>query len=97
MLQWYKADGGLKGMSCRVAMLRMHADGLIHLPPPRRAKPALRTISFTSATNPRNPILQPVHNLGLLRKVEWQESLLWNENTLDDIITWVTRRFQALS
>ncbi|MCG2741303.1 MAG: DUF4338 domain-containing protein [Syntrophaceae bacterium] len=81
MLQWYKADGGLKEMSCRVAMLRMHADGLIHLPPPRRAKATLRTISFTKATNPRNPILQPVHRLGplLLRKVERSASLLWNE------------------
>jgi hypothetical protein len=81
MLQWYKADGGLKEMSCRVAMLRMQADGLIHLPPPRRAKPALRTISFTNATNPQNPILQPVHCLGplLLRKVERHESSLWNE------------------
>jgi len=81
MLQWYKADGGFKEMSCRVAMLRMHADGLIHLPPPRRAKPALRTIDFTNATNPQNPILQPVHCLGplLLRKVERHESSLWNE------------------
>ena len=32
MLSWYKADGGLKEMSCRVAMLRMHKDGLIKLP-----------------------------------------------------------------
>ena len=28
-LEWYKADGGLKEMSARVAMLRMQADGLI--------------------------------------------------------------------
>jgi hypothetical protein len=81
MLQWYKADGGLKEMSCRVAMLRMHADSLIHLPPPRRAKTVLRTINFTKATNPQNPILQPVHRLGplLLRKIERPESALWNE------------------
>ncbi len=32
-LDWYKADGGLKDMSCRVAMLRMAEDGLITLPP----------------------------------------------------------------
>ena len=32
-LAWFKADGGLKEMSCRVAMLRMAADGLITLPP----------------------------------------------------------------
>ena len=27
LLQWRKADGGLKEMSCRVAMLRMHREG----------------------------------------------------------------------
>jgi hypothetical protein len=81
MLEWYKPDGGLKEMSCRVAMLRMHADGLIQLPLPRRTKSALRPILFTDATNPGNPILQPVHHLGplLLRKVERRESALWNE------------------
>ena len=81
MLQWYKADGGFKDMSCRVAMLRMHADGLIRLPPPTRAKRVLRTISFTPVTDPRNPIMQPVHHLEplLLCKVQRPESLLWNE------------------
>ena len=34
-LGWMRADGGSKAMSCRVAMLRMHRDGLIELPPPR--------------------------------------------------------------
>ena len=29
LLQWRKADGGLKEMSCRVAMLRMHREGLL--------------------------------------------------------------------
>ena len=81
MLQWYKADGGLKDMSCRVAMLRMQDDGLIELPPPTRAKRVLRTIRFTSATDPQNPIMQPVHQLGtpLLCKVQRSESLLWNQ------------------
>ncbi len=35
ILNWFKVDGGLKDMSCRVAMLRMEADGLITLPAPR--------------------------------------------------------------
>ena len=39
-LNWRRPDGGLKDMSCRVAMLKMHADGLIVLPAPKRAKPA---------------------------------------------------------
>ena len=34
LLEWRKADGGLKEMSCRVAMLRMHREGLLQLPPP---------------------------------------------------------------
>jgi len=33
-LNWYKRDGGLKDMSCRVALLRMQDDRLIKLPPP---------------------------------------------------------------
>ena len=81
ILQWYKADGGLKEMSCRVAMLRMHADGLIDLPTPRRTKPALLPFCSTSATDPKEPILHPVHHLGTLslHLVERNDSSLWNE------------------
>jgi len=81
MLDWYKADGGLKEMSCRVAMLRMHADGLITLPPPRKVKGSLRTISFTPATDPQSLVTEPVHHLEplFLRKVERPTSKLWNE------------------
>lgn len=31
---WRKPDGGLKDMSCRVALLRMHREGRIELPAP---------------------------------------------------------------
>jgi hypothetical protein len=81
ILQWYKADGGLKEMSCRVAMLRMHADGLIDLPTPRRTKPALLPFCSTSATDPKEPILHPVHHLGTLslHLVGRNDSSLWNE------------------
>ena len=34
-LDWKREYGLLKEMSCRVAMLRMHTDGLLQLPPPR--------------------------------------------------------------
>jgi len=34
-LGWLKPDGGLKDMSCRVALLRLHRSGIIELPPPR--------------------------------------------------------------
>ena len=33
---WLKPDGGLKDMSCRVAMVKMEKDGHLVLPPPRR-------------------------------------------------------------
>jgi len=33
-VSWLKPDGGLKDMSCRVALLRMHRDGHIILPAP---------------------------------------------------------------
>ncbi len=49
-LAWYKADGGLKDMSARVAMLRMQADGLIELPAARGKKPD------TTAMSPLSPI-----------------------------------------
>jgi hypothetical protein len=39
LLLWHRPDGGLKDMSCRVALLRMQRDGLVTLPPPRRLKP----------------------------------------------------------
>ena len=59
-LAWTKADGGLKAMSCRVAMLRMAKDGLITLPPPRCKPPRLK-IQFTVQTDPSPSITQPVH------------------------------------
>jgi len=34
-LDWKSPNGRPKEMSCRVALLRMQADGLIALPPPR--------------------------------------------------------------
>ncbi len=37
-LNWRRPDGRLKDMSCRVAMLRMKAEGLFSLPQPRRAR-----------------------------------------------------------
>ena len=33
LFEWIKPNGELKDMTCRVAMLRMHADAVITLPP----------------------------------------------------------------
>jgi hypothetical protein len=80
-LAWYKADGGLKAMSCRVAMLRMAREGLITLPPPRR-RPLPQKICFTSRTDPQPGITQPVHALSPAQfcpVVHRDHSRLWNE------------------
>ncbi len=82
-LNWYKPDGGLKDMSCRVALLRMQDDRLVKLPPPlwntgvgkihRRR---------TAACEPRPTITINVSSFEklqfeLVRKKE--NSYLWNE------------------
>ena len=80
-LAWFKPDGALKQMSCRVAMLRMAEHGLITLPPPR-CKPPRQTIQFTSQTGPGSPITEPVHALPALQLcpvVHREHSRLWNE------------------
>ena len=81
--KWLRPDGGLKDMSCRVAMLKMHRDGLITLPPPQynyrrgNVRPKI-----TSRSNPETQISFPAGSLGELRFhiVECSEdSSLWNE------------------
>jgi len=79
-LGWLKADGELKEMSARVAMLRMQADGLIQLPEPSRKK-YKQNIHFTPATEPSPAVLLPVHALPPLRlqMVDRTTTRLWNE------------------
>ena len=80
-LQWRKADGGLKDMSARVAMLRMHEDGLIELPPPRCKRPDQR-VRIGSRSDPGEPLDKPVGALtplALRRVCTKSESRLWNE------------------
>ena len=50
---WRKVDGGLKDMSCRVALLRMHREGLIELPAPRHQVNPCR--SFARRTTQAQP------------------------------------------
>ena len=80
-LEWNKPDGGLKAMSCRVAMLRMEADGLILLPPPRRSRPDPR-VHITTRSDAGVTIEQPAPTLRplLLQVVrDKSDSRLWNE------------------
>ncbi|MGH8653815.1 MAG: DUF4338 domain-containing protein [Gammaproteobacteria bacterium] len=80
LLDWRTPNGGLKDMACRVAMLRMHKDGLIELPPPRGPKPHCK-IALTTHTEAQPPLTQPVHTLPKpqLQLVLRTDSRLWNE------------------
>lgn len=61
---WRKVDGGLKDMSCRVALLRMQDDDLITLPAPRGKAPCGKlNIKFTEATKTQPIINKPSHQL----------------------------------
>jgi hypothetical protein len=80
-LNWLKPDGGLKQMSARVAMLRMHDDGLIELPPPRCKRPVQR-VPISSRTDPGEPLAKSAHALSplALQPVRQKaQSRLWNE------------------
>ena len=80
---WTKANGELKDMTCRVALLRMQADGLITLPPSRMGVVRKRAhFAPTAASDAQLPIKQPVHEIGriTLQVVSGKAtSLLWNE------------------
>jgi hypothetical protein len=80
---WYKQDGGLKEMSCRVALLRMEHDGLIRLPPPQKGN-GNRTarVRISSASDPKPDVCVGAGALGPLRLemvVKGTNSQLWNE------------------
>ena len=83
LLDWRKPNGKLKDMTCRVALLRMQADGLIRLPPSQIPKPRRRPQFLASAaTDAQPPLFEPVHALPPLRLEQvagTSSSRLWNE------------------
>ena len=81
-LHWLKVDGGLKEMSCRVAMLRMQDDGLIRLPPAKHRYRPVRQVQITGATDPQAMVDKAVHVLPPVKLQLIQgkdQSRLWNE------------------
>lgn len=69
-------------MSCRVAMLRMHRDGLFELPPPLSARRIPSRTFVSEASDPQPPVTLQIKELVDLRLevVARGESLaLWNE------------------
>ena len=82
LFAWTKPNGELKDMSCRVALLRMQADGLITLPPSRMPHRSRPHFPATAATDAQSPLLGPVHELGTLTLqpvLGAPASRLWNE------------------
>jgi hypothetical protein len=74
--QWRKPDGGLKEMSCRVALLRMEKDGHILLPRPQR--PANNHLKKPKVMDLHLPEVSTVDSLDL-ELVDKSTSALWNE------------------
>jgi Domain of unknown function (DUF4338) len=80
-LNWRRPDGKLKDMSCRVALLRMQADGLITLPPPKKLKPAPYRVHPDIERTVLAPSRSPTVDLSQLSidpVVKKRDSLLWN-------------------
>ena len=80
-LDWRRPDGTLKDMSCRVALLRMQADALITLPPPRKPKPVAYQAHTDIEHAVREPVIVPSIDLARLSVdlvTEKRDSLLWN-------------------
>ena len=80
-LNWRRDNGKPKDMSCRVALARMQADGLITLPPPRNPKP----VAYRSYPHIEQAVLEPsslpVIDLATLKidlVLSKADSLLWN-------------------
>ena len=80
---WVKPNGELKDMTCRVALLRMQAKGLIELAPSQHPRVRSRPQFLpTPASDPQEPTHKPVHelpNLTLRLVTGASQSHLWNE------------------
>jgi Druantia protein DruA len=83
LLGWTQPNGALKAMSCRVALLRMQAEGLIRLPPSQNPKNGRRPpVRLTAASDPQPLLCQPVHELPALTVQPVSTAAiaqLWNE------------------
>lgn len=80
---WTAANGKLKEMSCRVAMLKLHRAGLIKLPPPKHPNTnSSRQVKITFISDPRQPIQKPAKQLVPLKfeqVLSPKKSNLWNQ------------------
>lgn len=77
---WLKPDGGLKDMSCRVAMLKMEKDGYFILPAPKKkhTKPYKKPRTLWAIEQPEITAKAGKFKL-VLEVVDNRSSALWNE------------------
>jgi hypothetical protein len=77
---WTKVGGGLKEMSCRVALLRLEKSGLIRLPAPQKKGSRLTRVHYSKKGEPRQPIGIEAGNVALaLEVVKRKTAPLFNE------------------
>lgn len=78
---WRKPDGGLKDMSCRVALLKMHREGIITLPATQRPFNRARKHTQRSLlTLPKAPIEKKAGDFKLHCEIATGGAVkLWNE------------------
>lgn len=77
---WIKPDGGLKEMSCRVALLRLERSGLIRLPAPQTRPAAVKPVKRTQKGEPKAEIHVDVGRAVLsIEPVDKKSAPLWNE------------------
>ena len=78
---WRKPDGEIKDMSCRVAFLKMHREGIIELPRPMSRHNGQRHgVERTLLGEPKPKITVPAGKLDLRLEQTDKASLpLWNE------------------
>jgi hypothetical protein len=77
---WIKVGGGLKDMSCRVALLRLEKSGLICLPAPQKKGSRLTRVHYSKKGEPRQPIRIDAGRIELgLEVVKRKTAPLFNE------------------
>lgn len=79
-VSWYKPDGGLKDMSCRVALLRLEEKGLIKLPAARTKNGVAKPVRRTRKGEPRQEIRLEAGRAELVfEPADKSSAPLWNE------------------
>lgn len=82
-LEWYMADGDIKEVPCRKALLRMEEHGLLRLPPPKVTQDHFKQkIVFTDKTAPYAFSPCEVNDIGPLEfdiVTSTPRTKLWNE------------------